>query len=79
MKLLGGGGGGGASTSLQFAVDQPSPRLGTTSNEITGGGGASTCLRSTNPRPKFCFGSSDTKLFGLRGIFLVHKCSILET
>ena len=42
-------------------------------------GGASTSLRSTRSRHKFCLGSSDTLLFGLRGRFLIHKCIILET
>ena len=39
---------------------------------------ALTSLRSTNPRPYLYLGSSDTELFGLRGMFLAHKCFILE-
>ena len=44
-----------------------------------GGGGGSASLRSTNSRPYFCFGYSDTLLFGLCGRFLAHRCISLET
>ena len=59
-----------------------SAALGRPSMKLLGGGGggeASTSMRSTNPRPLFCLGSSDIELFGLRGRFLAHNSTILET